>query len=85
MTTDAERAAFNEQCYPRGLADEQARIQDAYRGLRFHRTVDGLALSLLSDAQELIEMHQRDAARRHINYVKWLLMERDKLAPLVEG
>lgn len=79
--TEADRRAFLEECFPHGLASRELRVRDVRAGLECHRTVDRLALSLLSDAQEKIGEHRSersvDNARRVLNLVKWMLDERD--------
>lgn len=66
--------------FPTGLDAQPERIEEAKRALRCARTIDGAAMSILSDVQEMMERGATDRARRWINFVKWMLCNRELLA-----
>ena len=71
--TEAQREAFDLQCYGRSRHAVDA---DMARAIGWSGSIDKALASILSDVQELIERGHLETARQHLNCVKRVLFNR---------
>jgi hypothetical protein len=64
---------FESKCY--GISTEQIREQYMQSITARLSGLEMVAMSVLSDAQELLAMDQKDAARKQMNIAKFILSE----------
>jgi hypothetical protein len=74
MITAAEKAAWEQQCYGCPIADFRVSLENSITfKLPNGRAMS--AMSLMSDAQELMQRGQSNEARQALNRAKWLISE----------